>query len=1516
MKTQVSFESVLVLDKAFFLRLFLAFILLNSQAAYALDAGDSQAQPSPIEPRVLFEGPVPPAGDKSTFGCSTSSLSPSEAQAIQDLLKDGFVGREISGGGEKDTDRKELENSTVILTDPDDNTIAAKMDLPKKKFAPNEMSQFLNTHITGSFAFGVVLNDTLRAARCIGNDAQCAALGKNLSYRNSGEGFVENTKNLAGAVEDIFRGSDKNASFTESEKKALEAISNSGDLNSENAVVLGYSRVAGKMIPNSILSNSFRANISTNCQNSGCTISVYSMFDKYFNAWMSANMVLSTFGPELWFRAKELFEKSILRGEKLPIISNLLHKQEDLMNAFRTKYLSTRLDDAGEFVTPSFLWHDAEKRFIQRRRKYPEFDQFLQELTDGADNGSGYLLAKTNDFDTWWSKKVPDLIKTLDTPDKKSEFAKMIRDMRTMNLGFTTSIDVKKRAYQTALANLGVDSPVTKGLFLDYGRDYVGYMNFLDDKFNLDAWEWLRVNNTASYYDKAIFNKATGEFQDIVRDQRPLRVIADKFLKDGTTEFAPGDLAKFGGEYASENGGVMLYSIDPSSLEDVRNISHANIKTTAESGAARGRNLFAQTDRGIIPYNEKSQSLITKNSAGAIKVSKGTWTPHSVESPEALINRLSNSRLYGNLVGRGGNQNLEKISNTLMLQDFSGRNYWSALGKVLAEEPDLLKAYFFSVKDAFGITLKTYSYWYAKRASIPGVIDLKDFSAYMLPDTWKNVSIDHKDARLYTDSYIDFFSNEGSDDGDIFKRMINNLPWNLIAEKAATAWEPAQNAVEKITKDQYRTRVEDIAFYLNGPDECPDCGLTIKSGKDLSDFSPNFSTTVSMDGYVLEDTQSEAAKKRGQLLIAYASHLDLAGKTAENKGEPIDILKAKNDKKSCNDVVNESNWGLQWLPGMKGKNLGAAVAVPLGLSEALTYRIFTLAGTFASFWQQVKEVPKFRDCIDSDEGYFVHYFAPIVKDKKEAAIPELSTEKAADAIGVWKDKVLDSLGGDGNSLTKEAAQEMGGEIDKFVKAAKNKNIVQAALNISGGSSGQLAGKELFYFWCGEGCTAMPSLYRTEGKTVVKDSNSGISITADFNKGVLSRDGVPIVTNKDAVRLLSTDTRIPAEVLPQNLTTACLGDANEIAISVKANGEAKVESESLFSCLKDGVMKQTGLPMDTRELVDVFGKVDSVVTTTHPNVIPSKESIVAEGTPRKVANGSDAKIIISSDKSVKLSSSVDGIPSLGNLVSIQFKNGVIIVKPDGCLLVWLRHHEKGILSQNDVKGLDTKLTSIVNPKTGCSEPALNFEVQGDPGSDYSAEKTRQFNESLKHLGPFQTFETPEKRYVLYTDETCAEHLRVIDKATGKITDLKGTVSETPTGIKFTDENGKEHSLDFTSKDGVPMVSFDGGKPETLTSAEGKNGSFWYDPKQGLWYAENGQLLPLLDAFRQGISTMVGPGGNVTSSASGNILNLDLGNGKPDLLNLPSLPEGILPLSAFMLSLVIVFAYTRKKLIRCA
>ena len=194
--------------------------------------------------------------------------------------------------------------------------------------------------------------------------------------------------------------------------------------------------------------------------------------------------------------------------------------------------------------------------------------------------------------------------------------------------------------------------------------------------------------------------------------------------------------------------------------------------------------------------------------------------------------------------------------------------------------------------------------------------------------------------------------------------------------------------------------------------------------------------------------------------------------------------------------------------------------------------------------------------------------------------------------------------------------------------------------------------------------------------MLEDEKTDAKLEIDFEKGKISytdKNGKTkdIVTSEDHVRLESTNTKIPAEEIPQTLTKITVPDNNKLMLEINADGMAYVKLNDILDCIQKGVQEQTGLPLSSNNLYDAFGRVKLVASDSHPVIKPTNEDgrprIVAEGLPRKIAEGADAKVEVYTPMPgtkllpVKLPNSSDGLPSLGNLKSVQFENGSITYK---------------------------------------------------------------------------------------------------------------------------------------------------------------------------------------------------------------------------------------------------------------
>lgn len=1451
--------------------------------------------------------------------CLSEKLSDKESQNILDLLKNGFTGKEISGDTIKDKDRKKLDANELVLQKPGDDKSAVKTQVPSQKFKPKEISPFLNSRISGPFAFGLVLADSLRAGRCKDtSSADCTLTGPNLKYRNSGSGIVSDLKPIKEAMGELFYdkwldGNQSITSFTKEENDALrESMKQNSDTNAKSSIKTAK-RLQSQLIPNTILTNTFEARLQTNCNNSSCVISTYSLFDKYFNSWMSTDMVVSTFGPSLLYQTKKLFGWTGRRG----FFSGIKQGYQEFLDLYRAKY-----------ATPeSFLYNNLRGKINQRLNSHNEWKEWWQKGVAGNSDGSGYYFFKTEEFEDWWgaAQTHDGFLSHIKTQEDRAEFLRMLKDMRSFMRAGEANVKIKKDAYQKALAlagDAGLNDPVARQKYKEFGQEMIRYMDdYYDEGLGADYIEWINRYEYSGLFDKGFKMKqpdGSDEVFSFFRDHRNLRNILRKVKNDASFEGfdLPQYRNQFGGVYESRGDNLVLYTLDQPNAQLKGNLSYGNLTTQAPTGTRQ--QLWVKDDTGrAIPFNSSSAKYLQQRLSTGAGVLEGNWKEYGEISPIDMIARIDNGRTgsTGNL--RMGVYNVQTMIDTLQERNWISRRYWSTLDKLAAQENELIRTYF-TIQGGAKWTTLPFGYWWSKKG-----FGQEGLSLYQLPETWHDLKFTQGEEPVYDYAYVDLFANEGSDTGDIFVQMINNLPWKLVLDELSDRYNPVKNLYDSLTKNQIRSETENLAMYMTGPEDCPGCSVVITS-QNMDDFKPAFFVeNQQLMSYFVEDIQTEKARAKGQTLIFFGGHTNLVGQSGEDKGEPINLAdavrneKEKDDKKAktCRQAIEDLHFaGISWgklyngiMPDIRHKD--SAIGGALAGLESITYGTFFWAGIFSTVAVQVAIAPQLHGCVDTEQGYYAHYFLPVkeVKDK-QSGTTEKSTEKVSKLVQGFREKFVDSFKSDSNSTVKNAAEDLGSQIDTFTKDAKQNDILQATLRMEGTSSGELYSKELFYVWAGKESVISPVTYRTEGKEKISGNND-VNLSIDFEKGQISANGKTIVESPDNVRMATTNLGVPAIEIPKTLTQTCLHDLQENIFEINADGDVRVKNKEALDCLKRGVEEQTGLPLQSDKLNDVFGKLEAIVTDTHPNIRPMGQSIMAEGTPRKVAQGRSATVTIKANMDVNLSSSNDGETRLGKLQSLQFANGSIVVKPDGCFITWLRHHENGILNKDDVGGLKANMNREYNGETMCEEPTVNFELLPEAGSDLKKSRVDNFNKSLQHMGPYTVFETPTKRYVISAEKDesgkCRDHLRVIDKATGKVTDYVGDITQTPNGLKIKTDDGKEHELAFSEKDGAPLVQFDKDKPETLTAAQGKNGSFYYDPEKGLWFAENAQLLPLIEAFREGLAAKVAPNGEVTATAQGNVLNVDLGKKDDGLLNLPSLPDN--RTLVFVLLSLTVFAF---------
>ncbi len=1492
------------------------FLLLNATNAFAFSSGTAFLE----ENKQKVE--------RANYTCSIAGMTDEESQKILELLADGLIGKEIGSGTKPNPNRELLEQPTIIV--PLEGDKAAKVELAREKFDVVEMQHLLNDNIYGAYSFGLVLDDTLRVGRC--NDLEdknlsCPLTEKNLNFRNSGTAFNKEVGKVADffsnlplinklkkeekstAIEDLSEEDLKRIAMETGiadekiDKNAVQQFTDNlvlSDLNDSN--IEGYVRLNKEMIPNSILADNFSASSQTNTSQG--IISVYSLFDKLYNKWFSGDMVLSLAAPALWFRAKKLFLQFGRPGRFPWRVS-----QSALADKIRMKF----------FGPDSFLGRRRSQRIWARAAQYPDAAKLRYELTEVLDGGwtDACYLAQSRAFrkkfeKEWinrggWFDQITD-------PKTREGIYKMAKDIRGVVRTNNAFYKEARRQYEKVLKRYGFGSAMERQARIDYGRKISKILTSYEDLIHMDMPEYMSRFEPLHFFQYAVRNPGTQAYQWLPDDSVDMYQIMQKFAKDG----------HWGGmtQYETAGRNLNLYKVSPTSPKWCE-VSLADL----EKHYSHYADWTVKIDSGeVLPIKDWSMPKIKYTLTGT-KPGHGAQMAKAMElTPEEFAKRLMHGRV-GLMVGEYPMRNSERLVDAMIHRGFMGRRFTSILDMAIQRQNQLLKDYF-SLKGAVKWSAYTNAYWFAKRGG-----NQKWASGYMLPDVWREIKWYTGDDPLYNDAFIDFFANAGSDQGDLFNKMLQMLPWEFLAKNVFAQFKPMNDMYEKFKNKQLRDKVENLAFYSNSEPDCTECGINLSASQMLS-FNPNFYAAQGTTSYVLEDTVSEKAREKGTTLISFSRHMNLKGKEEgfPEEGE-INLKQALREGNSCRQKVQDI------LPG-KAMNLvcekvfhkkcqPSTIGGVMAFGESVSYVVFGWSAIFASALQQLYYAPKVQDCVDVDEGYYVHIFAPSKEEKKGSEAPsQLSTEKVAQMTQQGFENLMALFSSDENTYTSQAAKKLDESVKRFVEGTQSDDLVQARIETEQFSSGILKSNRLFSFWFkGE---TNPSSFKSNGKKIIGQPDANKFIEVNFKEGkvfyVVDENGITkkitIIDNNIVTAMDSTNLNIPAEEFPKRLTVLGLPSKKELIFEMNIDSDLIVKSPDVLDCIKQGVLEQTGLEFssygrESGNLSSVFGKVVNIVTTTHPTIKAWKEKqrIVAEGTPRTMVEGPNAKVQIYSDRNTMLTN--NETKHVGLLKSIIFENGLILYKPySNELIIWLKRNSQATVSQEDVEGIKTKLTETTNPETNCPEPAIDIAAIPVTGSDLKAQKVEMFNESLQKMGPFQVFETPTRRFVFYSklvDGECKDFIKIINKKTGEVYEAPiESIKQTSEGVQVTDGNGKEHNLAFSAENGIPTITYNAFPPETLTMAQGKNGAFWYDPETGMWYSENGQLIPLIEAFRKGSLTQVGKNGEVVSRPGDNILNVQTGAQSPGLWNLPSLPESTLELIFFISMLVGAIVLVRRRI----
>ncbi len=1439
--------------------------------------------------------------------CSVSQLKPSEVKGILDLTHEGFNGKTISDkkiGDSNDSNKngvKDLGDMSAIGKDISGKQ-AVKVDLPTIAAPANRFAFFDGSRITGPFGIGLILDDTLRVGRCdypAQEQALCKINGSGLQVRTSGVGFTSDITNAFNSLKNTGKNLAENALSPDDYNKMR---GNYLDINSNDFTTGSFG--TGAQLKNSILTQQYNARNATTCNNSSCVISTYSAFDKYFNSWLTTDMVVSNIGPTLLHKGYKLFTK----GAKSFGDGSLAGPWNQVMKAKR-------------MVSPSEIFGKQRYAKYNALIKEEGFGKIFEPLTI---QGKLFSSGAAGEIDKLVAKDSP--IWKLDSEQRK-KFFEAVEHLRAYSIANSEAMSAAEAAFKaqsdaaSLIANPAARALAEKNAKISWGQDVSRVFNDWDDTVFLDSPAWLAKNedllSLGGYAMKR--NGPPGAWPDgqgyidvSTSGSFNFKEALKKFRDEGGwSGWANSTDAK--SFAANADGSLKLYKISEEGTAIAQNVGLQDLKFhLSKSGS--GTYSVKLPDGRLIPLNDASIDMIAGNPAlpGHVTIFKSTYVEATPLTPEDFANRVTHSRITGR--PNTAVRNMDDLHNALLQNDFAPRRFTSALDEQFAKEGDMIKKYY---KDpTVGIykgTILPVFYWNAKRG-----FGQEQFSAFMLPDTWTTLTVSQGTDKIYKDSYIDFYANEGSDQGDMFKRAFNSLAfvWTKALDLAAETNTFLKDGISKVSGGFFegsatRDIVGDLAFYSHN-ESCAGCTGNINFKNNY--FTLNgFNSGIAMQAFLLEAKTPEEKAKEGSLIVSYTHHSNLNGKSTQIEGGSIDIAKARISGETCDQKLRKM--GLGWA--------GSGAGGVLALAENLGYVVGFGPGLVASLVQQMYFGRELQDCVDDVEGYYTHFYAPPAKDASKNKTKEmLSNENVTGALSDMSTKldefVKETQANQKTTTAKTPTNPVEKSMDSlstqfkdFAEKAKQTNILQATVELLPPSSGTLSGKDVFYIWFKE--TLMPSGYRSTGKMIISDGNN--SVEANFAEGTLKVNGKEVIgkDSADHTRLLTQDNRIPAEVVPMTLNRIAAPMNEGTVFEMNSYGEVKILNSDVLNCFQKAVRDQTGITYSGSEVTQVMGNLQAISTDMYGSVFARDTKIFLEGTAARMQGSSYSKFIINGFWNTKL---VDGNGSLdsGKFVGMNFANGTIVLKPEtNELVIWIRQHKDAILTSKDVKDLKATPTTVKDPATDCDTPAIDLEAVPFANDELGAQKVGNFNTSMNHLGPFTQFTTDKRIYEFYSKRDgnngdCKNYFRVRDKDTGKILtdqEIVGPITQDADGtIKFRTADGKQQSLKFDAENGVPKVSYNGGAPETLLSAQGPKGSFWYDPNTGQWYPENGLQIPLNQAFKDnGAWFEPDKNGNVVGTPE-NKMTFNIGQGKDSSFNLPSMPETAAGIAVFMMLFLLV------------
>jgi len=425
------------------------------------------------------------SGATGSTGCTVSKLTPKEAKGLLDIAHSGFQGEKISDGSAPDKNDYRDLNGTQLVTKDNDGKTALKVTPPTEATSALKYALFDGRTISGPFGIGLVLDDTLRVGKCdypVSEQDKCRIEGKGTEYRTSGTGVKAGFGNAYESLKDATVRKAKGV--TEEEYQRMQ---NSLIDNDENNMMY-YNVEPGQKIRNSFFVGNYSVKKATNCNGATCIIATYSSFDKYFNSWFSAEMIVSSFGPTLLHKASKVMGMgSIAAGAKNE--KSVFNK----LGKFFEKSTNTIKSAPLEVIGSSRF-----EAYQKLKLEYPNIRPFFDDLTVKAKlfqtDGGGYVSEIL--------KSESALMKL--TPDEKKAFFRAADHFRAWMRINNTTIQGADAAYKQILNNPLATQVEKDAAQLQFGRKMSEMMAYMDNVTPLDFPMWVQQSGSLGDFQQLL----------------------------------------------------------------------------------------------------------------------------------------------------------------------------------------------------------------------------------------------------------------------------------------------------------------------------------------------------------------------------------------------------------------------------------------------------------------------------------------------------------------------------------------------------------------------------------------------------------------------------------------------------------------------------------------------------------------------------------------------------------------------------------------------------------------------------------------------------------------------------------------------------------------------------------------------------------------------------------------------------------------------------------------------------